>query len=121
MISRLSRRSLFRTVMPPSCRLGVLRASATGLLRRDDVDDEVEGAVGRDLVLLLRAVAEVRRDLEQHPAADLEALEPVGPALDDALQRELDRLGRVALVEGLVRAVDRAQVVDLDRRVGGDG
>src|SRR5690242_2702561 len=53
-----------------------------------DVDGEDQRGVGRDALLSLGSVAELRRDDDQHPAADLLAGQPLRPALDHLLQRE---------------------------------
>ena len=59
----------------------------------------------------LGAVAVGRRDLQQHPAADLDPGEADGPPLDQAAQRRGQRRLGVALVEGGLRLVDLAEVV----------
>ena len=61
--------------------------------RGEDVDDEVQrvGALDAGVLVALLAVAEVRRDREQHPAADRLADEGLVPALDDGADADRER------------------------------
>src|SRR6476620_2414450 len=113
MMSRLSSRSLLRAAI--ALMLSSSPSVCCGSAGREDVDDEVErvGALDAGLRLALAAVALLRRDGQQHPAADLLADEGLVPAGDDLAGADAERGGgalAVALVEGLLAAVDLTQV-----------
>src|SRR6476469_2028896 len=116
MMSRLSSRSLLRAAMPL---IVVSCSSGSGSAGREDVDDEVDGVGALDpgLRAALAAVALLRRDGEQHPAAALlddDRLVEDGGHLagaDYGLER---RALAVSFVEVRLRAVHLAEVVDRD-------
>src|SRR6478735_3026143 len=120
MISRLSSRSLFLLV--DACASPAVVTAASLLdpsARGEDVDDEVQrvGALDARVLVALLAVAEVRRDGEEHPAADGAAHQGLVPALDDGAGTDLERRrlsAREAGVEGRLAVVDLAQVVHDD-------
>src|SRR3954454_14693285 len=111
MMSRLSSRSLFATAML------LILADRSG--RGEDVDHEVQrvGPLDARLGVALGAVPVGRRDGEDHPAAHGRAHEGLVPAGDDLAGADREGGGlalAVALVEGLLRAVLLAEVVDRD-------
>src|SRR5689334_10441181 len=61
----------------------------------EQVDDEHQGAAGQAVTAAGRAVRELRRAHQLAPSADLHPGDAVLPALDQAAQRELDRLAAV--------------------------
>src|SRR5690348_1192703 len=86
------------------------------LLDADEVDDEDQRRVRRDRpARALRAVAEVRRDDQLAPPADLHALHALVPAGDDlaGAEREAERLPAIPRrVELLAALVEHADVLD---------
>src|SRR3982751_850853 len=94
MISRLSRRSVLDAVTLGSGR--TCRISCSG--GPDDVDHEVQGVGALDTRVrrALLAVAVLRRDRQQHLAADVPADQGLVPALDHRTGPYLERCRRVA-------------------------
>src|SRR4051794_31516230 len=97
-ISRFSSRSLLRAdTQPPS------QATFSG--DAQDVDDEDQGGVRRDVLsATLSTVAEGGRDDQHDAAAELDALQSLDPTLDELTlgQCEGRRVLAVGLVEGSV-------------------
>src|SRR4051812_32008950 len=112
MISRLRSRSLFLLLdacaSPPTVSdvftdASLLDPSARG----EDVDEEVQrvGALDAGVLVAFLAVAEIRRDRQEHPAADGATDQGLVPALDDGAGTDLERRRLTARVAGVERRV----------------
>src|SRR5689334_9851220 len=90
---------------------------------REDVHREDQGRVLLDAAALRRIVpvAQLRRDDDEDPAADLLAGQPLRPALDDLLQRERRQLApAVRGVELLAAVPQHPLVLHQDAVLGAD-